>query len=184
MILEKSSRSTRKNIIVLFYITLLAYLSHMQGVRDFLHHFSSEMELHTGEWAAFLHPHSHCKCKNAFAGVDAWWVTLPNASVRILDNASLFIEYMNTDLTISASLQILTVFLELNFCLFAGYNVGTRRRRLMLTGNSNMFVPWECAHRKGSCSLIPVIDDVVWLVLVGPKTILPGLVTEWFIKQN
>ena len=41
----------------------------------------------------------------------------PNTLVRILENASLFIEYMNTDLTISASLQILSVVLGLNFCL-------------------------------------------------------------------
>jgi hypothetical protein len=86
----------------------------------------------------------------------------PNTLVRILDNATLFIEYMNTDLTISPSLQILTVFLELNFCLcLQGYNVGTWRRQPLLTENSNLFEPWECEYLEGSCSLITVIDDVV-----------------------
>ena len=47
--LEKSGRTRFKNKNKP-YITLPAYLSQLQGVRNFWHHFSSEMELHVGEY--------------------------------------------------------------------------------------------------------------------------------------
>lgn len=67
---------------------------------------------------------------------------------RILDNISLFIEYMNTDLSISTSLQILTVFLVLNFSLcLPGY------KRWVIGGDDSCWREIQICSNSGNVSI-------------------------------
>jgi hypothetical protein len=56
---------------VLLYITLPAYLSHMQGVWGYWHKILSMFDENVSEWATSLHLHLHCRCWSTNVDVDA-----------------------------------------------------------------------------------------------------------------
>ena len=50
-------------LLVLSNRRLLAYLDVMQGVQQFLHRVSSNLNIIQGEWTTSLHVHLHCGSK-------------------------------------------------------------------------------------------------------------------------
>ena len=62
-----------KKILVLLYVILPTYLSHMQGVRGSWLKNSSVFDIYINEWVAFLHLclRCGCQCANADANSDA-----------------------------------------------------------------------------------------------------------------